>query len=77
MTNVGYLLRGLLFFVVGPVENLELGMVAIRTGRGPLRLANLQIAFRTQRVPTATCAIQHHVAEEADGAFFRAVVLVF
>lgn len=77
MTNVGQLLGCLFFFVVRPVQNLEFGMVAVRTGRGPLRLAYLQIAFRAERVPTAACAVKHHVAEEADWTFLGAVVLVF
>lgn len=77
MTDVGQFLRCHFFFVVRAIENLELGVVAVRTGTCPLRLAYLQITFRAQRVPTAACAVEHHVAEEADGTFLDAVVLVF
>lgn len=51
--------------------------MAIRTGRGPLWLPYLQIAFSTQSVTTAARAVEYHVAQEADGTFLSAVVLVF
>lgn len=62
MTDVSQLLRHHFLFVVRTVENSELDVVAVRTRRGPLRLAHLQIAFSAERVPTAACAVEHHVA---------------
>lgn len=62
LTDVSQLLRHHFLFVVRTVENLELDVVAVRTRRGPLRLAYLQITFCAERVPTAACAVEHHVA---------------